>query len=158
MFADQSARSIPERFADGMDAAFALNRFQDHRADGIVELRFEVADIVELHKIDAGHERGEWKAVFFSRSSAYRAKCTPVKRVRHCQDAMFFCRRVRCFVGGASIKPRELQRAFNRFGAAVREKDVIHSRPLRKFFRERPLKWMVVKVGEMNRARYFPAE
>src|SRR5580704_15528303 len=124
MFAGQSARSIPERFADGMDAAFALNRFQDHRADGIVELRFEVADIVELHELDAGHERGEWKAVFFGRCSAYRSKCASVKRVRHCQDAMFLRRIVWRFVGRTSVKPRELQSAFNRFGAAVREKNV----------------------------------
>src|SRR5580704_11462544 len=106
MFAGQSARSIPERFADGMDAAFALNRFQDHRADGIVDLRFEVADIVELHEIDAGHERGEWKAVFFSRSSTYRTECASVKGIRHRQHTVFFRRSIRSFVGCATVEPR----------------------------------------------------
>src|ERR1700744_730245 len=99
---------MPGNFADWMDAAFALNRFQNDGADGVVEFRFQVANVIEFYEFDAGHEGREGKAVFLGRSGAYRAKCAAVKRIRHRQNAMLLCRSVWRFVGGAPVKPREL--------------------------------------------------
>ena len=50
----QIARALPEGFADGENAAFALNGFKDQRADSIVKFSFEIGDIVETHEFDAG--------------------------------------------------------------------------------------------------------
>src|SRR3984957_7819559 len=70
---------------------------------------------------------------------------------------MFLRGGVRSLVGRGSVEPRELQRTFDSFGAAVREEDVVQSRPLREFFRERPLERVVIKVRKVNRARGFAA-
>src|SRR5579863_4058965 len=70
---------------------------------------------------------------------------------------IFFRWSVRRFVGRASIKPSQFQSAFDRFRTAVREKDMVHSRPLRQLLGKRPLKWMVIKVGKVNCAGSFAA-
>src|SRR5439155_15972561 len=51
--------AIPEILADGMDSAFALNSFEKNRANGVVEFRFEIREIVEAHEFDAGNDRRE---------------------------------------------------------------------------------------------------
>ena len=52
MLRGERAGTIPESFGGGMDAAFALNGFEDHGAHGVVKFRFEVGDVVEVHKLD----------------------------------------------------------------------------------------------------------
>ena len=69
VFRRQSARTIPERLADRMNSAFALNRLQHHRANRIVEFRLEIAHIVELHKLNPRHERRERQPILFGRRS-----------------------------------------------------------------------------------------
>ena len=61
----ECARALPECFADRIDAAFALNRFQDDGANGVVEFRFEVRDVVERDEFDAGNERREGQRDIF---------------------------------------------------------------------------------------------
>ncbi len=57
------------------------------RADGIVEFRFQIGDVVEAHEFHAGDERLERLAIFHrirNRKSAERAS---MKRVFECEEA-----------------------------------------------------------------------
>src|ERR1700685_3346571 len=60
----QGASTIPKRFAGGIDAAFTLDGFEDHGADGVVKFGFEIGNVVETDKFDAGHYGREGQAIF----------------------------------------------------------------------------------------------
>src|SRR5256885_927587 len=55
----EHAGAIPKGFADGMDATFALDGFEDDGADVFIELGLEVGDVAELDEFDSGDERSE---------------------------------------------------------------------------------------------------
>ena len=83
----QLARALPECFADRENAAFALNRFDHEGADGVVEFRFEVGDIVEADEFDAGNQRRKRLAVFRRMRDRKRAERAAVKRIFKRQNA-----------------------------------------------------------------------
>ena len=76
MLCGEGACAIPERFADRMDSAFALDGFEKDGADGVVEFGFEVGNVVEADKFDAGNEGREGEAIFFRGGDAdERRRC-----------------------------------------------------------------------------------
>ena len=152
------AGAIPKRFGDGMNAAFSLNRFDQNGADGVVELGFEVGDVVEADKLDARQQRREGQAIFFGGRDAHGAERAAVEGIVHRQDAVLW-RGTRGEVGGsAAVETREFQRAFDGFRTAVGEKHAVHAGPLRELLRERALKGVVVQIREVNSARGFAAD
>jgi len=60
-----------------VDAALALNGFEDYGRNGVVEFGFEIRDVVETNKFNAGHERRKGQAVFFGGGYADGAKVRP---------------------------------------------------------------------------------
>ena len=148
------AGALPECLADRENPAFALNRFDHNGADRGVKFRFEVGDIVEAHEFDAGNQRRKRLAIFRRMRDRKRAKSAAVKGILERQNARFrrpavarrFCVRV-C--------PRKLQRAFDRFRAAVREKHAIESRPFGQLARERRLIRIVEQIRNMSGAARF---
>ena len=90
--------AIPKSFADRENAAFALNRFNHNGADGVIEFRFEIADIVEADEFDAGNQRSEGLAIFRRMSNRKRSQRAAVKRIFERENPRFRrCRRVRTF-------------------------------------------------------------
>ena len=85
----QRARALPEGFADGENSAFALNGFEDQRADGVVEFRFEIGNVVEAHEFNAGDQGRERLAVFCGMGDGKRAKGAAVKGIFQREDASF---------------------------------------------------------------------
>src|SRR5260370_21707797 len=61
---------FPEGFGDGVNAAFALNGFEDDGADGVIEFGLEVGEVVEADEFDAGNKRSEGQTIFFGRRDA----------------------------------------------------------------------------------------
>src|SRR5258708_33813129 len=61
----EGASAIPKSLADRVDAAFTLDCFQEDSADGIVEFRFEISEVVETHEFRAGYDRREGQAILF---------------------------------------------------------------------------------------------
>jgi len=51
------ARGAIELLGDGTDAAFTLNRLDQDSADVVGELSFEISRVIELHELEAWHER-----------------------------------------------------------------------------------------------------
>src|SRR5260221_9046686 len=51
--------AAPKGFANGVDATFTLNSFEDDSADVFVEFGFEIGDVVEFDEFDSGDERSE---------------------------------------------------------------------------------------------------
>src|ERR1700720_682501 len=140
--------TIPKRFGDRMDAAFALNRFEQDGANRVVELGFKVVHVIEADKIDARQQRSEREAIFFRGSDADGAERSTVERVVHRKDAMLLSS-TRWEVGWiASVETRELQRGFDSFRTAVGEKNAIHPGPLGKLLRQRALKRVVIQIRE----------
>jgi len=66
----ERASTIPENFADWIDTAFALNRFEKDGADGAVEFRVEIPDIVEADEFSAGNHGCKRQAILFRGSDA----------------------------------------------------------------------------------------
>ena len=64
-------------------------------------------------------------------------KVRPWKEFSSARIRVFGRRRVACFARG--VRARQLQRAFDRFGAAIGEENAIHARPFGEFARQRPL-------------------
>src|SRR5258708_6873310 len=52
VFGRESTGTLPELCGERKDAAFALNRFQNDCANGIVEFAFEIRDVVEFVKFN----------------------------------------------------------------------------------------------------------
>src|SRR5258708_19184587 len=61
----EGASAIPESLADRIDAAFTLDCFQEDSADGIVEFRVEIGEVIEPHEFRAGYDRREGQAILF---------------------------------------------------------------------------------------------
>src|SRR6266480_1092816 len=154
----EGASAIPESFADGIDPAFALDRFQKDAAHGLVELRLEIGHIVETHELRAGNDGREGQPILFRGSDADGPERASVKRILQGQETVLFRCRPRSLVGLASKQARELHRAINGFRPAVREKDAIHPGPRCQFARERALVGIMKKIGEVNGARGFTAD
>ena len=157
IFCGEGTRAIPELFTDRIDSAFALNGFEEDGADGVVKLGFEIGDVVEADEFDAGDERSKRKTIFFRGGDTDGAKGAAVERVLECQDAVLASRGAWRIGGSAAVEARELESAFDGFGAAVGEKHAVHAGPLGKLAGQRALKRVVKKVGEMNGTRGFAA-
>src|SRR5712692_7535659 len=135
--------AFPKLLADRIDAAFALNRFENHRANTVIEFGFKIRDVVKRDKFHAGNQRLKWSAIFFRGRDAECAKRAAVKRVLQGQDARLGWR-LRCpFVGWMSTEPRQLERSVNRLGAAIRKKHPIEAGPFRELSSKRSLKFIV---------------
>ena len=77
----ERACAIPERFADRVDTAFALNGFEDYGAHGVIEFGFEIGDVIEADKFDARDDGGERLAIFFGGGDADGAECAAMERI-----------------------------------------------------------------------------
>jgi hypothetical protein len=158
VFCGEDAGAIPKILTDGVDSAFTLNGFEENGTDGVVELGFEVGDIVEADEFDAGNERSEWQTIFFRGGDADSAKSAAVEGVFESQDAVFASRSTGRIGGSAAIEASELESAFDRFGAAVREKHAVHTGPMGKLAGQRTLERVVKKIRKMDRASRFAAD
>ena len=152
----QRAGASPEFFADRENAAFALNCFQHHGADRVVEFALEVSDIVELHKFHARHQRSKRLAILFRIRNRNSAESSTMERILQSEDSSFFAgpaaRRL-----GVRISSRQLQRSVHRFSAAVGKKHPIQAGPLRQLSRQRSLKRILKQIRQVNRAPSFAA-
>src|ERR1700676_320487 len=79
MLRSEQASAGPEGLGDRVNAAFTLNGFQDYGANGIVKFGFEIGDIVETDKFDAGHQRSKRQAIFLRGSDTQGAERASVK-------------------------------------------------------------------------------
>ena len=158
VFRSKRTRPVPEFFADGINPAFALNGFEEDGADGIVEFGFEIGDIIEADKFDAGNERLEGKTILFRGGDADGAECAAMKRIFERQDTVLAGWRTGIVGGSAARQPGQLESAFDGFSTAIGEENAIEAGPLGKFASQRALKRVVKKIGKMNRARGLAAD
>ena len=108
------------------------------RADGVVEFRFEIGDVIEAHEFDAGNQRRKRLAVFRGmRDAKARQTCGRERNFPAPGCAFSARRRWRRFC--VSVGAGELQRAFNRFGAAIGEENAVEAGPFDELARERRL-------------------
>src|SRR5262249_25413618 len=148
----ERTRAIPERFADWVDTALALDGFQHDGADGVVEFGFKVADVVEAHELDAGKGRREGQAILLRRSDAERTIGATVKRIVESEDAMLARRRGRVFPRRVAAQASQFQGAIDGFGPAIGKENAVEAGPFRKFARERALIRVVKKIRKVNGA------
>src|SRR5882724_12701630 len=140
-----------------MHAAFTLDGFEDDGADGVVELGFEIGDIAEFYKFDAGEEGRKRVTIFFGESYADAAEGAAVKRVLHGEDAVLGRGLIWRVRGSAGAEAGEFQGAVGSFRAAVGEEDAAHAGDFRELARERALVGVVIEIAEMDGARGFAA-
>src|SRR5271168_174010 len=158
MLGGEGASAVPERGGDGVDAAFTLNRFQEEGANGVVEFRFEIGDVVEADEVDAGDDGSEGGAVFFGGSDADGAESAAVKGIFEREEAVFLRGGVGSVVFRAATEAGELHGAIDGFRAAVGEEDAVEAGALGEFSGERALKLVVKEIGEMHGAGGFAAD
>src|SRR5579859_8285668 len=115
MLGCEGASAVPERFADGIDSAFSLNGLKKNCADGIVEFRFQVRQVVEADKLHPGNDGSKGQAIFLCCRNADSAKRAPMKRVFQSEEAVFFRRRAGWLVRVAAKEPRQFHRAVDGF-------------------------------------------
>ena len=125
MLGGKRASAIPERFADGIDAAFALNCFEQDGADSVVKFGFEVGDIVEADEFTPGDDGSKGQAIFFGGGDADGAEGAAVKGILQARGCGVLLRAARTICGGAGAEAREFQGAINGFRAAVGEEDAV---------------------------------
>src|SRR6266705_4107703 len=118
------ASSIPEKFADRIDPAFALYGFQKDATHGVVKFRLEIGDVVETHELSAGNNRREWQPVLFRGSDADGAESAPMKGVFQGQKTVLLRGCASGLVRVASEEARKLHCPVNGFRAAVRKKEI----------------------------------
>src|SRR5579859_645128 len=148
--AGQFAGARPKRGADGENATFALNRFDNNGADGIVEFGFKVGDIVKPHKLNAGHQWSKRLPIFRGMRYGKRAEGPAMKGILERQDAsLALCAAL------MSGQPCQFDRALNSFRAAIGEKDPLQTRPFGKFARQRALVPVMKQIREVYGARGF---
>src|ERR1700682_2863154 len=152
------ASAIPKYFANRIDSPFALDCFKKDGADGVVEFRLEISDVVETHELRTGNKGRERQAVLFRGGDADGAERTAMKRILKRQEAMLLRGRPRGLVRLASKEPRELEGAIDRFGAAVGEEHAVKPGPSGEFARERALIGIVIEIREVNGAGGFAAD
>src|SRR5436853_7271394 len=70
-----------EAFGYGPDAAFTLNRFDQHRAYIVGQFLFKIAGVIEFHEIKPGNQRFELLTILFLPGRRQRAKCAPMERL-----------------------------------------------------------------------------
>src|SRR5215472_9441271 len=157
MLRGESAGAVPKSFVDGVNAALALNGFDQDGTNRVVELGFKISEVVEADEFDSGNDRRKRQAVFFRGCDADGAERPPMKRIFESEETMFLRRRACWRIGMPAKEPRQLHRAINRFRAAIGEEHAIHARPINKLARQRTLKRVVVEVGKMDGARGFAA-
>src|SRR5204863_8172689 len=151
----QGAGTTPEFFADSIDSAFSLQRFQKDGANGIVEFRLKISDVVEPDEFRAWNDRRERQPILFRGGDADSTESASVKGILKGQEAVFFRNRPGSFIRLASTEARQLHCAIDGFRAAVGKKDAIHARPSGEFAREWALIGIVIEIGEMNGAGGF---
>src|SRR2546425_46904 len=70
-----------EPFRYRPDAAFALNRFDQHRAYVVGQLPFEIAGVVEIHELKPGNQRFELLTILFLSRCRQCAKRAAMERL-----------------------------------------------------------------------------
>src|ERR1700737_4840492 len=157
MLGGEGAGAIPKGLANRMYAAFTLDGFEDDGANGVIELGFEIGDVAEADKFDAGQEGRKRQTIFFGKSDADTAKGAAMKGVLHGEDAVLGRGLVRRVRRGAGAEAGEFQSAVGGFGAAVGEEHAAHARDFGELARERALKSIVIEIAEVDGARGFAA-
>src|SRR4029077_9206090 len=148
--AGQIPGARPKRRADREDATFALNWFDNDGADGIVEFGFKVGDIVKTHELNAGHQWSKRLTIFRGMRYGKSAEGPSMKGILERQDAsLALCAAL------MSGKPGQLDRALNRFCAAIGKKDPLQTRPFRQLSRQRALVQVMKQIREVHGARGF---
>ncbi len=71
-----------------MNAAFALDGFKDYGAYGVVKFGFEVGDVIETDKFNAGDDGREWQAIFLCGGDADGAEGAAVEGIFHGENAV----------------------------------------------------------------------
>jgi len=89
----ERAGAIPKGFADGVDATFALDGFEDYGADVVVEFGLEVGYIIEFDEFDSRDERSEGQSIFFGGGDADGAEGATVKGIFERENAVLWIRR-----------------------------------------------------------------
>src|SRR5258706_16374074 len=131
-----------------MHAAFALDGFEDDGANSVVELGFEIGDIAEFYKFDAGEERRKRHTIFFGESYADASKGAAMKGVLHGEDAVLGGGLVWRIRGSAGAEAGEFQSAVGSFGGTVGGKEAAHAGDFGELGGGRGLVSGVIEVAE----------
>src|SRR5258708_10703388 len=150
--------AIPEFFADWIDPPFALNGFKENSANGIVEFRFKIGDVVETHEFRARNNGREGQPVFFSGGDAESAEGPAMEGMFKREEAMLVRGRSRNFFGFAAKEACELHRTVNSLGPAVGKEDAIHAGPCGEFARKGTLIGVMKKIRKVDGTRGFTAD
>jgi len=121
--------SLTDRFP------FALDCFKKDGADGVVEFRLEISNVVETHELRTG-TRARKAGVLFRGGDADGAERAAMKEFSSAKKRCFFAV-VPAARSAASKEPRELECAIDRFRAAVGEEHAVKPGPSGEFARER---------------------
>jgi hypothetical protein len=111
-----------------------------------------------MHELRSGDDGREGQPILFRGGNADGAERAAVKRILKSQEAMLLRGRPSGLVRLASKEPCELERAIERFRAAVGEEHAIEPGPGGKFAGERTLVGIVIEVREVNGACRFAAD
>src|SRR5215469_9004399 len=123
-----------------MDAAFSLNRFEKNGANGGVEFRFQIGEIVEANKLDSRNHGRKRQPIFLGGGDADGSKGASMKGVLQGEETMLLSRRSGQLLRRAPGQTRELHCSVDRFGPAIRKEHAIHTGPFGELARQRALK------------------
>ena len=134
--------------ADGIDAAFSLDRLQTHGAHAAIELPLQVVDVIEGDEPDAGQQRRKGMTILCLPGRGQRTKGAAVEGIFQSQNAPLRLVAVRVLSAGQGTG--ELERSFPGFGAAVAEKCLVQAGNLGQPFGQFRLVLVIEQVGYVN--------
>src|SRR5262249_41364277 len=129
-----------------VDAAFTLNRLDNQGTHSFAELRFQIVDVVELHKAEARYQRLIRFPVLIRCSGRQCAIGAAVKSIVEGEHLMFACTKPVLITIAAS----QLDGRFNGFSAAVAKKDFFQPRELDQFPGKQSLVGVVEEIAHMK--------
>src|SRR5271157_945491 len=146
--AGQRTRLGEELLRERAYAAFALDGFDEDGTDFIRKFRAQVSDIVELHKIDAWHNRAEWLAILGLVSGGDGAEGAAVKALlkgdKSCADLLAFAAQE------SGVRAGQLERAFPGLSAGVGKECAIKAGTLGKPLRQLRLALVEKQIRNVN--------
>ena len=129
MFVAQTARGLQVFLGGRQDAAFALNRLDNHGAGFVADGCFQCGNIIEGNVGNAGRQRRVVFAVFGLAADGYGKQGTAVEAVEAGDDFGFvFSKMI------ATVFARQFQRGFIGFCAGVAEKHFVGEGVFDQFF------------------------